>query len=303
MNVHHLELFYYVAKHRGITPAVRQMPYGIQQPAVSGQILQLERDLGVKLFNRRPFALTPAGEELYGHISGFFSKLPQVAARLRGEESQHLRLAASAAVLTTHIPDILTQLRKEFPELRLTLRDVTPANVEEMLVSQEVDVAISVLHDKNAAGVHSVELLRLPMVLLAPESSPVKRFAQLHKDSPEITESLVAMPPHEMLNERFQSELDKRGLRWNPKVEVSSLDLVEKYVATGYGIGLSVDIPGRQLAEGVRRIPLSGFQPLRIGLLHQATLNPVAQRFSEEVILHAAAVAKKAKTKAPKRSK
>ena len=61
MNIHHLELFYYVAKFEGITAAVRKMPYGIQQPAVSGQILQLERDLGVKLFNRRPFALTPAG--------------------------------------------------------------------------------------------------------------------------------------------------------------------------------------------------------------------------------------------------
>ena len=55
-NVHHLELFFYVAKFGGITPAVRKMPYGIQQPAVSGQMLQLERSLGVKLFNRRPFA-------------------------------------------------------------------------------------------------------------------------------------------------------------------------------------------------------------------------------------------------------
>jgi DNA-binding transcriptional LysR family regulator len=53
MNVHHLELFYYVAKHEGITEAVRKMPWGIQQPAVSGQILQLENSLGVKLFQRR----------------------------------------------------------------------------------------------------------------------------------------------------------------------------------------------------------------------------------------------------------
>ena len=59
MNIHHLELFYFVAKYEGITSAVRKMPYGIQQPAVSGQILHLERDLGVKLFNRRPFAPTP----------------------------------------------------------------------------------------------------------------------------------------------------------------------------------------------------------------------------------------------------
>ena len=97
MNVHHLELFYYVAKFEGITEAVRKMPYGIQQPAVSGQILQLEKFLEVKLFHRRPFALTPAGEELYDFIYPFFSRLDQITDQLRGEENHHLRLAASAA--------------------------------------------------------------------------------------------------------------------------------------------------------------------------------------------------------------
>ena len=53
LNIHHLELFYYVARHRGISEAVRNMPYGIQQPAVSAQLLQLEDHLGVTLFQRR----------------------------------------------------------------------------------------------------------------------------------------------------------------------------------------------------------------------------------------------------------
>ena len=61
MNVHHLELFYYVAKHGGIMPAVRNIPYGIQQPAVSAQVAQLEEFLGATLFQRRPFALTAEG--------------------------------------------------------------------------------------------------------------------------------------------------------------------------------------------------------------------------------------------------
>ena len=47
MNIHHLELFYYVARHGGISEAVRNMPYGIQQPAISGQVIQLEEFLGV----------------------------------------------------------------------------------------------------------------------------------------------------------------------------------------------------------------------------------------------------------------
>ena len=79
MNVHHLELFYYVARHGGITEAVRNIPYGIQQPAVSGQVAQLEEYLGVTLFQRRPFALTPPGEKLFRFIQPFFSNLDAVA--------------------------------------------------------------------------------------------------------------------------------------------------------------------------------------------------------------------------------
>jgi hypothetical protein len=52
MNIYHLELFYFVAKHGGIAAAVRNVPYGIQQPATSGQIARLEESLGTKAFQR-----------------------------------------------------------------------------------------------------------------------------------------------------------------------------------------------------------------------------------------------------------
>src|SRR5437762_11761543 len=99
MNIHHLELYYYVAKHGGISEAVRNMPYGIQQPALSGQIIQLEEFLGVTLFQRRPFALTPAGHELFDFIKPFFDNLGPVADKLRGGAAQAIRIGASEIVL------------------------------------------------------------------------------------------------------------------------------------------------------------------------------------------------------------
>ena len=83
INIHHLELFYYVARFGGISAAVRQMPYGIQQPTVSGQILQLEENLGVTLFQRQPFALTREGEELLEFIKPFFDQVEEVGERLQ----------------------------------------------------------------------------------------------------------------------------------------------------------------------------------------------------------------------------
>src|SRR5437588_11619061 len=98
MNIHHLELFYYVARHGGIMEAVRNMPYGIQQPAVSGQVAQLESYLGVTLFQRRPFALTVDGQKLYDFIQPFFSQLEKVAVELQGGQARHLRIGASTII-------------------------------------------------------------------------------------------------------------------------------------------------------------------------------------------------------------
>src|SRR5436190_240014 len=104
LNVHHLELFYYVARSGGITAALREIPYGIQQPAVSLQMAQLEDSVGTQLFVRRPFSLTPAGREIYEFITPFFSGLPQLTARVRGQAAQQLCLAASGLVMRDHFP-------------------------------------------------------------------------------------------------------------------------------------------------------------------------------------------------------
>src|SRR5437899_9803791 len=111
MNVHHLELFYYVARHGGIMEAVRNIPYGIQQPAVSAQVAQLEEFLGVTLFQRRPFALTPEGEKLYKFVVPFFSSLEKIASELQGGQLRHIRIGASTIILRDHLPRLLQGVR------------------------------------------------------------------------------------------------------------------------------------------------------------------------------------------------
>lgn len=127
MNIHHLELFYFVAKHGGIAAAVRNIPYGIQQPAVSGQIAKLEESLGTKLFQRRPFALSSAGLELFEFIKPFFDNIEIVSEKLRQNRSPQLRIAAPSIVLHDYIPELLQKLRTKFPEFRLYLHEAARA--------------------------------------------------------------------------------------------------------------------------------------------------------------------------------
>src|SRR5438045_7302173 len=172
MNIHHLELFYYVARNGGVVPAVRNMPYGIQQPAVSGQIARLEGFFGIKLFNRRPFALLPAGIELFEFIRPFFDEIDRVGEAIRGGSAQQLRVAAPAIVLHDYLPEILRRVRKHFPEFRLSLHEAARAEAERLLDAGEIDLAITVIEHKKRRRNHSRRLLQLPTILLIKAHQP-----------------------------------------------------------------------------------------------------------------------------------
>src|SRR5580765_6006316 len=121
INVHYLELFYYVAKHGGFGPAVRNIPYGIQQPALSSQIRELEQRLGTPLFHRRPFGLTVAGRELYPAAKTFFDEMARITKNLRANAADLVRMAASPVVFQHYLPAIVRTLRRSHPKLRFTL--------------------------------------------------------------------------------------------------------------------------------------------------------------------------------------
>ena len=286
MNVHHLELFYYVAKHGGIMPAVRNIPYGIQQPAVSAQVAQLEEFLGVTLFQRRPFALTPSGEKLFQFVQPFFGNLEKITNELQGGQARHIRIGASTIVLRDHVPRLLQGVRKNFPGLKVTLREGFPAHLQSLLEQDEIDLAITLIEKKVEAGFNSLVLLELPLVLLVEKNSRIKSAEELWQRD-KINESLICLPPSESLAKNFLQQLNRLGVDWFPSIEASSTDLIETYVASGLGIGLSVAIPKKILPAGVRALPLPDFAPIVIGALWRGRVTPLVRAFLEEAKVRA----------------
>lgn len=232
MNIHYLELFYHVAKHGGIAAAVRRMPYGIQQPAVSGQIARLEEALGGRLFERRPFRLLPSGIQLFEFVSPFFDHLDEIELTIRSGSSPQLRIAAPAVVLEQYLPEILERVRPQFPQFRLSLHEAGRAEAERLLSAGEVDVAVLVLERKARSELPSRALLELPLVLLVPAQHPVKTARQLWRDNP-VRETLICFPRRDPIQVLCQEGLHRAGVEWFPGIEVSSTRLIECYVARG----------------------------------------------------------------------
>ena len=222
MNVHHLELFYYVVRHRGISAAVRKIPYGIQQPAVSGQMRQLEEELGGKLFDRSPFRLTPAGEKLYAHVRPFFEKLGTLAEEVRGGAAPELRIGGSELVLRDHIPIVIQRVQKSHPRIRLSLHTGFQAQVENLLRDGHLDIAITPIDARPPARLRSLRLVCVPIVLLVHRDSPLKSTDELWNRK-KHAEPLVGQPAITSIMRGFQRGLKKRGIVWPQTIEATSV--------------------------------------------------------------------------------
>lgn len=287
MNVHHVELFYYVAKHGGVSAAARHIPYGIQQPAISAQVMQLEDALGVTLFQRRPFALTAEGKLLFDHISPFFGGLNELEIRLRGGAETRLRLAAPEIVQREYLPGVLARMKKRIKGFHFTLTHGRQQEIEPLLLAGEVDFGLAIVISKPAAGVNVRELMSLRPVLLVPEKSRIQSAGDLLRMD-RIDVPLITQDKAEALVKSFTEDLQKRGITWLPTLTLGGLDIIGRYVAQGFGIGLAVSVPQIHLSKGVREVPLQGFKPLSFSLLWRGRMSAVQEAFAEEAAALAA---------------
>lgn len=298
VNIHHLELFYFVARHGGIAQAVRNMPYGIQQPAISAQIIALEDHLGVTLFRRRPFELTEAGRELQAFIDPFFSRLDEMEARLRGGASERLRIGASQTVLRDHLPGLLRDLRARHPKLKLTLRTGYQLELEGLLQLGDIDLAVTVIDRTVAAGLKSEILLELPLALLVPRSLRARTASEI-LTADRIEDPLISLRADEALPRLFQQELPRRNVVWPVSIETGTLELAATYAAEGFGIALAVDVPGMKPPPGVRMLRLDDFPRLPIGVLWSGRLSPVGETMRQMLGTAARALTALAASAAP----
>lgn len=281
MNIHHLELFYHVARCRGVSAAARQMPYGIQQPAISAQILQLEDSLGKTLFHRRPFELTAEGETLFAFIEPFFANLPEVAERLRGGADNSLRISCPEIVQRDYLPPLISAVRKRVPDFHFTLESARIDEIEISLRSGKIDIGLAASAGSKDSGIHRHELLKMPLALLVQKKGgPASAKEILDRDRIDLP--LLTLPRGEPAVVAFQQELQRRKIEWFPMLELASLDLVARFVAEGHGAGLVLDIPGTTRPPGVRVLPLPGFPEISFYALTFGNRSPMAELFIAE---------------------
>src|SRR5215207_8619204 len=145
MEIRQLKAFMAIADARTFTAAAQRIHY--TQAALSMQIKQLEREVGVPLFTRMPrrVVLTEAGERLLAraqHILREHDAALAEMAELAGAERGRLRLgSASAMVSADPLPVILKELRETHKQAEVSVATGTSESLVKQILAGDLDMA------------------------------------------------------------------------------------------------------------------------------------------------------------------
>ncbi|MHC4729076.1 MAG: LysR family transcriptional regulator, partial [Planctomycetota bacterium] len=149
MNPHHLRTFLAVRKHLNYTHAAQDL--FLSQPAVSRQVRQLERELGVRLFEQIGKSLHPtdAGETLTREAEKILGALERTAEAVRAHRSaEHgsLRVGASTTPGFYLLPGLLGRFHARYPRVDLRYAVENSLRIEQMIVRNELDLGFVGAH-------------------------------------------------------------------------------------------------------------------------------------------------------------
>ena len=290
-NLSLYRIFLETAKHGSISAAAKHLY--VTQPAVSVGIIQLETELGVKLFHRmsRGIKLTQEGEALYEYVSSAINTLENGEKKLRDLSNLDggiLRVGASDMTLKFYLLDHLEKFNREHPKVHLTVsNNPTPKSLEE-LKKGNIDFCVisEPVKEDSEIAYKKVKTVRDIMVC-TPE-----KYAELGNGTPQdfttLLNNTVVMLDRETSTRKYEEDwMRKCGVPaelLEPEIELATSDLVVEFAMRGIGIGCIVDQFAKQaIAEGkLKEIPLKHPFPPRsfmIAYLKKTQLGSGARHF------------------------
>ncbi|RYF55667.1 MAG: LysR family transcriptional regulator [Comamonadaceae bacterium] len=160
LNFRQIEAFRAVMLSGSMTQAAKDLH--TSQPHISRVIGQLERRIGLKLFDRQLGKLIPTleGQVFFRDVEHTFSAmrgLEDAAANIKKRGSGRLRIASVPSMAIAVVPDAIHRFAQHYPDVDVSLQVADSLTVCQWLASGFVDVGIS-SEIYNATGV-SVETL------------------------------------------------------------------------------------------------------------------------------------------------
>ncbi len=260
-----LKYFREVARCGSVRLAAKRLY--VASSAVNRQILKVEDDLGVKLFERTStgMVLTPVGELLGAHVERVLSDaertLAEITSAARGEE-RPITITGEDSVLCAFLPPALAQLYGEHPEVCTAFKAASGRELGRLLFLGAADVALG-FDAESAPGLECVASCELPVGAVVHDDHPLATRTQVTLE--ECASYPMILPDASWpLRTRLDQELARAGIAPNTATSSSSLDFLRFMLERQLGVGFRTVIGiEAQVASGeLKHVPLRSPEPV-----------------------------------------
>jgi DNA-binding transcriptional LysR family regulator len=255
--------------------------------AASKRLSDLEARLGVTLFDRRARGVEPteAGRALVRHIRSLNTALHSLESEVvefsRGLKG-HLRIAANASAIAEALPADLAGFARAHPGIRISLEDMTSADVQAAVAGGRADVGVFV-PPQHEASLACRPYREGALAALVPQGHVLVRHGKVDFDALldfDLVGLHLGAAAHELMRERAQA----LGRTLNERIQVRGFEAIAQLVETGLGVAILPAVVAERASRvfGVVALPLDEDWAQRQYLLavrQQPVLPTVVQRF------------------------
>ena len=257
MELRHLRYFVAVAEQRNFTRAAEKL--FIAQPPLTRAIKQLEEELGVELFIRKPrgLELTSGGAYFLTHAQQILDKVEATIAdtqRIALNRKTIFSIGFVPSVFYGQLPLMVRRLRQN-KNLEIVLHELKTREQVEALKAGKIDIGFGRISIEDP-DVDQEKLFDEPLVAALPASHPLTARPPTMKELSEI--NMIAFPasPGPNFTDLTMGLFRRRGLKVNVIQQVNDLQTALSLVASEMGFTLVPEQVQRLQREGVEYMRL-----------------------------------------------
>ena len=253
-----LRIFVKVAEEGHMGEAASAL--GLTQPALSQQLKLLEDQLGFKLFERVPKGmqiappardLLPRARSVLNAVREFGDAADLAAHRPVGA----VRFGVSPTIGPYLMPGVIGRLHREFPSLRIFIKEGIPSKQQAELSAGDLDMVLSPLPIESPR-LHVEPLFREPLRIAAPPDDPLlSRDTVTKKDFAGRT--FLTLDRRHHYHGQISAIAKQLGATILADYEGTSLDALQQMVGSGVGLAVLPEIYVRSEAGGLDTVKIA----------------------------------------------
>jgi DNA-binding transcriptional LysR family regulator len=301
MNQKQLEAFRLVMRTGSISTAAQQL--FVSQPTMSRLLSDLEKSIGLKLFDRRQgkTSVRPEALAFYQSVEQVFmgaNYLRRVAEEIRNKVGIRLRIGSLPAFGLTLMPEVIAKFHREHPKASIEVTVATSPSLGDSVSNGLTDIAVV----EGAPHLIGTEILRhfsMPRVAVLRADD-----ALVARDVIDLNEAAPRMPIWMTSIANLEPALRRASVASAPDASSASLtvnlaDTACRFVSLGLGIAVIDPITALALpVSGLVTRPITPALTFDFCIIRSQRLaaSAVAQSFVDGLVARCEAIAGVAST-------